>query len=71
MAVSLKRPGHVTITVYDLLGRRVDTLVDAELMPVGSTTILWDASGLVPGLYVYSLEVDAQRIQTRTALVLR
>jgi FlgD Ig-like domain len=40
-AVELSRPGRVTATVYDALGRRVTTLLDGR--PVGTrATLAWD-----------------------------
>jgi hypothetical protein len=55
--ISFKTPagGHATLTVYDVAGRHVRTLVDAPLPP-GSHDVTWDASDemgrrVVSGLY--------------------
>lgn len=46
---------HVTLTVYDALGREVATLVDRKAQP-GHYEVQWDASGLASGVYVYRLK---------------
>ncbi len=46
---------HVKLVTYDLLGRIVNTLVDAELKP-GSYEVKLDASGLSSGIYFYRIE---------------
>ena len=51
--------GRVTLTVYDLMGRAVITLVDADL-PGGSYRVLWEGENaqgtpLAAGTYVYRL----------------
>ncbi len=51
---SLPAKMHVTITLYDQLGRMVETLVDNEA-PAGRNTIRLDASNLPAGAYYYRL----------------
>jgi len=46
---------HVTLKVYDVLGREVRTLVSEELKP-GSYETTFDATGLASGVYVYRLQ---------------
>ena len=45
---------HVTIRVYDMLGREVATLVN-EVMSVGQHSTTWNAGGLSSGFYVYRM----------------
>jgi len=59
---SLKVSGHVKLTVYNMLGQVIQTLMDNE-MPVGSHTIEWNGldntGNLVPnGIYIYKIEVN-------------
>jgi len=50
---------HVSLKVYDILGKEVTTLVD-ENKPAGSYTVTFDASGLPSGVYYYHFEALAQ-----------
>ncbi|MDG5767243.1 T9SS type A sorting domain-containing protein [Balneolales bacterium ANBcel1] len=45
---------QVSLVVYDVMGRRVATLID-RTMPAGSHTAHFDASDLASGIYIYRL----------------
>lgn len=45
---------NVNLTIYDMLGREVKTIVD-DFKKEGTYRINWDASGLSSGIYVYKL----------------
>ena len=47
--------GYVTLTVYDVLGREVATLVNGQ-KSAGVHTVSWDASQLSSGIYIYRLK---------------
>lgn len=51
------RFASVNLTVYDVLGREVATLVDEKQSP-GNYKIIFDATGLSTGIFIYKLEVD-------------
>ncbi len=55
IAYDVPRMGHVTLTVYDLLGREVMTLVDG-VQTAGSHYSIFDGSGLASGVYFYRLD---------------
>jgi len=61
----LPEAGQVRIDIYDLLGRKVETLVDEE-MRAGRHRVVWDASGYSSGVYFYRIEtgdfVDTKRM---------
>ncbi|UCC79730.1 MAG: T9SS type A sorting domain-containing protein, partial [Candidatus Zixiibacteriota bacterium] len=61
----LPEAGRVRIDIYDLLGRRVETLVDEE-MQARRYHVVWDASGYSSGIYFYRIEagdfVDTKRM---------
>jgi hypothetical protein len=56
---------QVRIDIYDLLGRKVETLIDGE-MQAGRHQVVWDASAYSSGVYFYRLEagdfVDTKRM---------
>lgn len=54
ISFGVPKDGHVTLVVYDMLGRRVATLVDDEV-PAGFHTVSWNASGKASGVYIYRL----------------
>jgi hypothetical protein len=51
---SLPSMSPVVLEVFDMLGRRVETLV-REIQPTGEHTVQWNASGNPSGMYVYRL----------------
>jgi len=53
----IDKAADVKLTVYDMLGNEVRTLVD-ERMDKGSYNIDFDAAGLATGMYVYRLETN-------------
>lgn len=46
---------HVSLKVYDILGKEVATLTD-ELKSAGSYQVRFEASGLASGIYIYRLQ---------------
>jgi hypothetical protein len=65
---------HVTLQVYNLLGRVRSTLVDA-VQPAGEHRVVWDARdskglGVANGLYVYRISTNG-RSQSRKMLLLK
>ena len=61
--------GHVRIAVYDLLGRRVATILD-QTLPSGSHTTRFSGDALRSGMYLLSLEAEGVR-SSRTMMVLK
>ncbi|NBC17564.1 MAG: T9SS type A sorting domain-containing protein, partial [Bacteroidetes bacterium] len=54
ISFDLPESGAVTLQVFDVMGRRVATLVD-ERRPAGQHTVRWDARQLSSGIYFYTL----------------
>ncbi len=50
---------HVKITIYDILGRLVTTLVDG-VQSASRYSIQWNANGLGTGTYFYRMEAQSQ-----------
>ncbi|MEX0681107.1 MAG: BspA family leucine-rich repeat surface protein, partial [Balneolales bacterium] len=66
---ALPEEAHVNVSVYNLLGRRVTTLVN-ESRSSGRYEVTFDASGLSSGLYVYHLQAG-RYTETRQMLLLK
>jgi hypothetical protein len=60
---------HVRLVVYDILGKKMATLVDAQKYP-GMYNVQWDASGLAGGVFFYQMEVGGI-VDTRKLVLLR
>jgi hypothetical protein len=61
--------GHATLEVFDMLGRRVATLVNG-LVPAGTHQVRFEAGGLASGLYVYRLS-SGERVTSRTMMLVK
>jgi len=55
---TLPKDGHVLLKVFDMVGREVATLVDGERKAGVIQQVLFDASSLGSGMYVYRLQSD-------------
>jgi len=66
---TLGRQGRVTVSVFDVTGRRVADLLDGE-MPAGRHSVSFHAEGLGSGVYFYSLK-SAGRCLYRKMLLLQ
>ncbi|RMG92519.1 MAG: T9SS C-terminal target domain-containing protein [Chloroflexi bacterium] len=64
----LSTAASVELTVFDLLGRQVRTLVH-EQQPAGSYRVTFDASGLPGGVYIYRLKTDRATFQKKMILL--
>ncbi|TVQ74784.1 MAG: T9SS C-terminal target domain-containing protein, partial [Balneolaceae bacterium] len=55
ISFTMAEAGDVTLSVYDLLGRRVGILQNGRLSP-GTHTSVFDARHLSSGIYLYRIE---------------
>lgn len=67
---SIPQVSNVSITVFDILGRKVATILDNKRLNAGSNTVSFDASGLASGMYLYRLEAGAF-VQTRKMTLIK
>ncbi len=51
----LPRNEHVTLKVYDVAGRAIETLVDG-VAPAGEHKLQWNATGLASGIYICRMQ---------------
>jgi hypothetical protein len=71
---SISRRSRVTISIHDILGRKVATIVDKE-KPAGTYTVVWDGTDdkgrhMATGLYIYQL-VTEEFSESRKMLLLK
>jgi hypothetical protein len=65
----LPKPSHVSLSVFDLLGREVSVLVN-ERRNAGAHEVKFDASGFSSGVYFYRLQAG-DFVRTRKFVLLR
>jgi hypothetical protein len=73
IAYNTTAPSHVSLKVYDNMGRLVRTLVDAQ-QPAGEKSVLWDNKDLnkravANGVYFLKLEAEGQTAVQKLILV--
>jgi hypothetical protein len=61
--------GHVTLKIFDVLGRQVATLVDEQKL-AGSYTVRWDALNVPNGTYLYRLATEGY-VATKTMMLIK
>jgi alkaline phosphatase D len=64
---SLATPAQVQISLYDLGGRKIRSLVN-EKMPAGIYTLEVDGENLESGTYMYRIQIDDQLFSTKVVL---
>jgi hypothetical protein len=67
ISFDLPKSEHVTLSVYNLLGRKVDTLINQRLAP-GAYEATFDATKFPSGIYYYTIE--AGEFKTTKMMVL-
>jgi hypothetical protein len=69
IAYRVGKLSHVELTVYNVLGQKVASLVNARLQP-GNYVAHWDASRMSSGLYFYAMRVG-DNVQTYKMMLLK
>lgn len=65
---SIPEAGHVSINVYNLLGKKVATLIN-KLNPAGNYEVQFDASRLSSGVYIYIIETEKYKSSKKLILL--
>jgi photosystem II stability/assembly factor-like uncharacterized protein len=65
----LPKQSQVKLTIFDVLGREIATLVDGEQTP-GYKSVTWNAGNVPSGIYFYRLQTK-EFTQTRKLLLLK
>ena len=70
ISYSIFKPGFVTLTIYNILGRETKTLV-SEFQIANTYSVNFDASKLSSGIYFYRLQVGREFVGTKKMLLMR
>jgi hypothetical protein len=65
----LEHPSHVVLSVFDLSGRLIETLVD-EVVPAGMYSEYFDGSSLCSGMYLIRL-IAGEHAASRRCIIIR
>lgn len=65
---NLPNRSHVRLDVYDILGRKIETLIDKNLS-AGYHSLIWNAENKSSGIYFYRITADDQTSTRRMLLV--
>jgi hypothetical protein len=66
---SLLGQSLVSIDVFDILGRKIETL-DERMEPAGEHHLIWDASGQSSGIYFYRIKAG-DKVETKKMILLK
>jgi hypothetical protein len=67
---AVKEQGKITLTVYDLLGREVQKLVD-DLYRPGEYQVVWYTANVAAGVYFYQFRAEKNIVLTRKMVLLK
>ncbi|MBK8131073.1 MAG: T9SS type A sorting domain-containing protein [bacterium] len=68
IAFDMVEAGHVTISVFNIMGQKVAELVNGS-MDAGRHVVSFDAAGLSSGLYLYKMEANGFTAQSKMVLM--
>jgi hypothetical protein len=66
---TLAKSEQVSLTVYDLMGREVATLMNNEQRPAGYNSIVFNALNLSSGVYFYTLSTNTVKLTQKMSLI--
>ncbi len=68
ISFEIPQTSYVRLVVFDMLGRKVSTLVDGQ-RTAGLYSQTWEAQNFASGVYMYALEVDGKLFTRRMMLI--
>ena len=68
---SLSNSENVSLTVYNVLGQQVATLINNQTMISGKHSVRFDASHLTSGMYFYRLDAGASYSKTLSMMLMK
>jgi hypothetical protein len=66
---SLPEKSMVTIDIYDILGRKIETLAEG-IEPAGNHQAIWDAIGQSSGIYFYRIKAG-DKVETKRMVLMK
>jgi len=69
ISYNLPQPGMVTLDIYNILGRKVETLYNGA-QAAGLHSVIWNADGFTSGVYFYKLQAG-NYLETKKMLLLK
>jgi len=70
ISYQLKNTSNVKLTIYDINGREIETLVNQDQI-AGPHSVKFDATKFASGVYIYTLKAGASFKQSRKMLLVR
>jgi hypothetical protein len=67
---TLMHPADIELTIYDLLGRKMTTLVDGSVQ-AGAHLVPFHGGGLASGMYLAALMIDGRQVEVQKMLLVR
>lgn len=65
----LNKEAEVSLKIYDILGREIATLIRNEVKSAGTYKVVFDASVMASGTYIYKLTANGQIVSKKMLLV--
>jgi len=69
ISFTIPNAGHVSIVVYDMLGKEISTLIDSDL-GAGTHSVTFDAKNLASGTYIYRIR-SGEFVQEKTMQLIK
>lgn len=68
IAIQVPQPEHVSLKIFDLLGREIVTLLDDDV-PAGIKLVTWNAANLASGIYIAQLRTSREAHNLKMVLL--
>jgi hypothetical protein len=69
ISFTIPKADHVSLVVYDMLGKEISTLVDSDL-GTGAHSVTFDGKNLASGTYIYRIR-SGEFVQERTMQLIK
>ena len=70
ISYSIPHSGNVEIKIYDMLGKEIAELVNANI-PEGSHSVTFNGSSYASGIYYYTMTLNGIRVDTKSMILLK